>query len=464
MSRRNRPRDPSRDQDDRAALGLAFDLGAKPISTEQLDPALALATAEQTAINDAASGVYDTAGLLGASTPLLFDDQTAAQIRAEQAQAALRGLSASLASHAVATAIEVGRDDGAIQPGVGLLALERWYATALADEEHAEALVDRAEETLVRRGGEVPARHDRRTLVRLEAAKWGLSVVAVLLEFVLLRQALLIATRTEDPAEPAAMAGAVLVATVVLPHFAAWAIKAIRHQNGGWTLRVLLAVMAVVWLALIMWTADLRDIAAHTGAPEAPGGGVQVQTETGGLGLDVGGSDATDAVDGADAVDTVPGLAPGFALMMVGISLAILALGLKHTDEEIAWVRVRRALDVRRAEASTATSHLQDVHKRLEFQALDARAGDDAIEAYATVVLPRLGALITEQYRGELCRRVADAGFADALRALPRRFPVVVPESAAPEADAAAHAEADRDAEGAADAGAEPAPSAAGAR
>lgn len=430
MTRENRRR--GRQDEDRAALGMAFDLGAKPSTTEQLEPALAIATAQQTAINDAGAGVYDTAGLIGAVTPLLYDDQTAAEIRAEQAQAAIRSISARLASSAVATSIEIGRDDSAIQPGVGLLALERRHGAALADEERAEALVTRAEEVLVERGGDVPARHDLRTLARLELAKWGLSAVAVVVEFVLLRQALLIATRTEDMAEPAAMGVAVLVATVVLPHFAAWAIKAIRHRGAGWTLRALLAVMAAVWMVLIVWTADLRDLAAHTETSDAAGAAVQIQSlapegdQSGG---------APDEATAGDAADPVPGLTLGFALMMAGISLGILALGLKHTDEEIAWVRLRRELDARRAATLTATSHVQDVRERLEFQALDAMAGDQAAEAYITVVLPRLGALMAEHYRGELARRAGDAAFADAVRALPRRFPVVVPGVPATESE-----------------------------
>lgn len=412
-------------RDDRTALGMAFDLGAKPGTTEQLDPALAIATAEQTAINDAGNHVYDTAGLIGAVTPLLFDDRTAAEIRAEQAQASIRALSARLASRAVATSIAIGRDEGAIEPGVGLQALERRRDLSMADEERAQALVARAEEALVARGGDVPPRHDRRTLGRLLVTKWAVPVAAVLAEFLLLRQALLVATRTEDVAEAAAMAVAVLVATVVLPHFAAWALKAIRSQAAGAALRVLLVVMAAVWLGLIAWTADLRDLAART---EVSGGtvpAVQIQTAAQ-QGEDAGAASADASGTDAGAAG-VPTLTWGFALMMVGISLGVLAGGLRHTDEEIAWVRLRRALDTRRAATLTATSHLQDVERRLEFQAEDAAAGDEAASAYVAVVLPRLGALTTEHYRGELARRVGDASFADALRALPRRFPVVVP-------------------------------------
>ena len=400
-----------------------YDLGGKPSTTEPPVPALERQTAEQIAINDAGAGVFDTTGLLGSSTPIGYEDRTGAWVAAEQAQARVRKTLATLTSRAIAVLIATGRDSTAREPGVGLPGWRRRLELARDTEEKATQRVAEAERALVEHGGQIPATHGPGTLVRLLIAATWVTVAAVVFESALVQGAVYLVSRSESGWEAWSMAALILIGTVGIPHLVATGLRTIRHRGGGRWLWWAIIFGVLVWGTLVVGTADLRNGAAHTSISTTESDKTAVQVvdggalapETAGVGTAGDGSFKDESV--------VPNLFPIFLSMMLAMSTFVfLRAFTSHSGEQIEYVRARRAQDVVRATAVDTESAVDEFEARLGFQTEDTLAGEVAAESYIVDVLPTLGALVVEDYIGQLCRSVGDAGFTDAVRALPSRL------------------------------------------
>lgn len=405
--RRQRGHQPAAD----APTGLHnYDLGAKPGTTQQLVPGLERDFAEQFAINDAAAGVMDSAGMLATTRPLGFRDRVDSLMAFEEGQTRIRRTLAELVSRIISTSIITGRDDDAREPGVGLPGWRRRLDQAREREVRAEHRLADAERSLVQRGGEPPASHDSRALARLLAAASWVAVMAVIVEAPLVRVAMELATASEDLWEPWAMSALVLFGSVGIPDAVAHGLRTVRWAGGGRWIWPLIVLGIGVWGTVVWGTATLRAQAAH----------VDTGDGTGATGFEWVGADASTGQTGLDVVGQ--NLFPVFLAMMTALSVLVFIRSFTtHAPEQLDYVRAARALDSARAVTVEAEAAATEIEARVALAEAEARAGDRAADEYVGT-LPAFGGLLYCEYEAQLLRSVADPSFTDAVRALGSRL------------------------------------------